>query len=283
MPAADAEEGEAAHRVVLAGDCVAVGADLGRRRPLHKELVVQGGEQHRVLLGERDRAPRTVEEQMGADDRGPAFGMAGLDASHGHRGRDHPQHHCGGAVAVGVLGALAEGMHRDGVAVDRRQAEAAGSVDGVREHPAEDAESAVGGVDDRRTGLGRRRLARGHDRVVSDHLPVVDGDGRPEPTRRQLACEEAGPVEVGVHIAQVVVLVQEPGDPLGVLRARRADLDGVAEVGGSGVWDALVSRRRIRHRCGGGGGAKVSRHPLPVAAEVDQPQVVDVRCQRCQR
>ena len=184
---------------------------------------------------------------------------------------------------MGVLGTLAEGVHGDGVAVDRGQAELAGAVDGVREHPAEDAEAPVRRVDDCRARLGRRRIAGGQDRMVADHAPVVDGDGRPQPTVRHLGGEEARPVEVGVHVAEVVVLVQEPSDPLGVFHAGLSNVDGVAEVGGSRVVDALVSRRRrIGHRVGGGG-PNVRRQPLTLAAEVDQAQVVGVPCQRCQR
>ena len=181
-----------------------------------------------------------------------------------------------------MLGTLAEGMHGDRIAVDRGQAELAGAVDGVREHAAEDAEPPVRRVDDCRASLGGLRIAAGHDRMVADHAPVVDGDGRMEPAVLQLGGKEARPIEVRVHVAEVVVLIQEPSDALGVFHAGLSNVDGVAEVAGSRVGDALVLRQRQIGVRLGGGGPNMRRQPLAVAAEVDQAQVLAV-CQRCQR
>ena len=155
----------------------------------------------------------------------------------------------------------------------------------VLEQPAEDTEAAIGGVDDCSTCLGRGDTSERHQRVMPDYSPLVDGDRRQQLARRERRHQVPRPVEVGVHIAQVVVLVEELGDRLAVLGRSRPHLDRV------GRFYTGLCAPRAQPRCGAA--SPVRRHaradghfcrqPLPVRTEVHQQHVPGVRSESGER
>ncbi len=98
------------------------------------------------------------------------------------------------------------------------------------EQTAEEAEAPIGGVDDRGARLGGRNIGTRHQSVVSDYSPVVEPDCGPQLARRERRHQVARPVEIRVYVAQLVVLVQELGDWLGVVEACRSDLDRIGQL-----------------------------------------------------
>jgi hypothetical protein len=110
---------------------------------------------------------------------------------------------------------------------------------------------------------------------MADHPALVHGDGREQATGVELGHEIPGPVEVGVDVAQVVVLVEELRDPLDVVGAGRPHTDGIllarsaARASGRRVQMVAafraVARGLYRH---------AGRKPLPVRAEVQKLHVL---------
>jgi len=108
-----------------------------------------------------------------------------------------------------------------------------------------------------------------HQRTVCDHAPVVDRDRRDQLARREARHQVPRSIEVGVHVAQVVVLVEKLGDRLRVAGRRRPHLDVVRGLvarrcaPGDGV-DVVHARPPIR----GDEDVELCRQPLPVRTEV---------------
>ncbi len=118
-------------------------------------------------------------------------------------------------------------MDRDGISEDGREASLDRRAERVLEHPAEQTEPAIGGVDDRGARLGGGDTGERHQRVVPDHLTVVHRDRRQQLARREPCNQVPRPIEVRVHVTQVVVLVEELGDRLSVLGRARSHLDRI--------------------------------------------------------
>ena len=121
-------------------------------------------------------------------------------------------------------------MDGDGIAEDRSETALGRGVERVLEQPAEDTEAPIGGVDDCGTRLGGGDTRARHQRVMPDYSPLVDGDRRQQLARGERRHQVPRPVEVGVHIAQVVVLVEELGDRLAVPGRSGPHLDRVGEL-----------------------------------------------------
>jgi hypothetical protein len=140
-------------------------------------------------------------------------------------------------------------------------------------------------MDDGGARLSGRDSGEGHQSVVTDHLPVVDGNRRQQLTRREGSHQVPRPVKVGVHIAQVVVLIEELGDRLGILRRSRPHLDRAGRLFARaceawGSLDVVPPRVSIAaaHAC-----VDVRRHALPVRTEVKELNVPGGRCEGGER
>ena len=175
-------------------------------------------------------------------------------------------------------------MDRDGVAEDGGEPALARRVQRLLEHPAEDAQAAIGGVDDGGTRLGGADAWNRHHRVVPDHPPLVERDRGDQPARFERRHQVARPVEVGVDVAQVVALVEELGDRLGVLRCGRPHLDRIGRLRSrrtspGGVRDVVAARALSAVRADG----DLRRQTLPLGAEVQELHVSGVRREGGQR
>ena len=160
--------------------------------------------------------------------RRPRCGRQGARHRHLRRHRAEQQRRL--PVAVGPLGALAVRVNRDRASPDRVEPSCLRSGDRMVEDAVEDPEAAIGGVDDRDAGLRRGRAGHGHRRVMADHLPVVNGDGGEKRARLEALAHPARTVEVRMAVGEVVVLVQELGDRLRIVRVAVPDLDLVTGV-----------------------------------------------------
>ena len=225
-----------------------------------------------------------VEGPVGAERCCPSSRPLAAEAAHRRLRRDHAELERRLAVAVRELGALTEGMDGDGIPEDRREAALGCRVERVLEQPAEDTEAPIGGVDDCGTRFSGGDTRERHQRVMPDNSPFVDGNRRHQLIRGERRHQIPRPVEVGVHIAQVVVLVEELSDRLSVLGRRGHHLDCVGSFSprpcapGRGL--DVVPPRSSFVTCADG---HFCRQPLPVRTEVHQQHVADVRTESGER
>ena len=87
-----------------------------------------------------------------------------------------------------------------------------------------------------------------------------------------------------MHVAQLVVLVQELGDRLGVLRRSRPHLDRVGRFcarlcAPRGSLDVVPAARSIAGQADG----DLRRQALPLGTEIQEPHVPGVSCERGER
>ena len=182
------------------------------------------------------------------------------------------------------LGALTERMDGDGIPEDRSEAALDCRVKRVLEQPAENTEAPIGGVDDCGTRFSGGDTRERHQRVMPDNSPLVDGDRGQQLIGGERRHQIPRPVEVGVHVAQVVVLVEELGDRLSVLGRRGHHLDCAGSffprpcAPGRGL--DVVPPRPSLVTCAHG---HFCRQPLPVRTEVHQQHVADVGTESAER
>jgi hypothetical protein len=162
-------------------------------------------------------------------------------------------------------------MDGHGIAEDGRKAALARDLERVIDHAPEDPEASVRGVNDGRAGLAARSAGERHQRVVPDDASLVHGDRRQELLHLEHGHQVARPVEVLVHVAEVVVLVEELGDRLGIQRRPRPQLDRVLCSGGRGRRPRRGLDVVPRGLAGGAGADRdLGGQPLSVAPQVQE-------------
>src|SRR4029450_8549408 len=130
-----------------------------------------------VGSGWRGRARALIERRARAERRRSSSRPFAAEPPHCRLRREHAELKGRLAVALRVLGTLTERVDGDGIAEDRGAAALARRAERVLEQPAEDTEATIGGVHDGGTRLGGGDAGEGHQCVVADHPPLVEGDG----------------------------------------------------------------------------------------------------------